>query len=153
MDGHAEVRFSSCVRGVFERLVLRTEGGGLRHLRIGDELDRQEGVPKQGRSLQSCDGSLLTLVRKLAVCKSGITQKELLEAAVVSSGGNGKRYLKELEQCGFIRKFTSFGKRKRDAQYQLIDCFTLFHLKFLEGESYPDEHYWQHSVNSPRVNA
>ena len=58
-----------------------------------------------------------------------------------ASGGNGKCYLEELEQCGFIRKFTFFGKRKRDAQYQLIDCFTLFHLKFLEGESYPDEHY------------
>ena len=50
-----------------------------------------------------------------------MTQKELLEAAGVSSGGNGKRYLEELEQSGFIRKFTSFGKRKRDAQYQLID--------------------------------
>ena len=98
-------------------------------------------------------GAHLALVRKLAECKGGMTQKGLLDAAGISSGGNGKRYLEELEQSGFIRKFTSFGKRKRDAQYQLIDCFTLFHLKFLDGESNPDEHYWQHAVNSPRVNA
>ena len=104
-------------------------------------------------SLFENGGAHLALVRKLAECKGGMTQKDLLEAAGISSGGNGKRYLEELEQSGFVRKFTSFGKRKRDAQYQLIDCFTLFHLKFLEGESNPDEHYWQHSVNSPRVNA
>ena len=104
-------------------------------------------------SLFENGGAHLALVRKLAECKSGMTQKELLEAAGVSSGGNGKRYLEELEQSGFIRKFTSFGKRKRDSQYQLIDNFTLFHLKFLAGESNPDERYWQHSVNSPKVNA
>ena len=104
-------------------------------------------------SLFENGGAHLALVRKLAECKGGMTQKGLLDAAGISSGGNGKRYLEELEQSGFIRKFTSFGKRKRDAQYQLIDCFTLFHLKFLDGESNPDEHYWQHAVNSPRVNA
>ena len=104
-------------------------------------------------SLFENGGAHLALVRKLAESKGGMTQKDLLEAAGISSGGNGKRYLEELEQSGFLRKFTSFGKRKRDAQYQLIDCFTLFHLKFLEGESNPDEHYWQHAVNSPRVNA
>ena len=104
-------------------------------------------------SLFENGGAHLALVRKLADFKGGMTQKDLLDAAGISSGGNGKRYLEELEQSGFVRKFTSFGKRKRDAQYQLIDCFTLFHLKFLEGESNPDEHYWQHSVNSPRVNA
>ena len=94
-------------------------------------------------------GTFLTALRKA----NGMTQKELLAAAGVSSGGNGKRYLEELEQSGFVRKFTSYGKRKRDSQYQLIDCFTLFHLKFIGGESNPDEQYWQHSVNSPKVNA
>ena len=104
-------------------------------------------------SLFENGGAHLRIVRKLAGCKSGMTQKDLLAAAGVSSGGNGKRYLEELEQSGFVRKFTSYGKRKRDSQYQLIDCFTLFHLKFIDGESNPDEHYWHHSVNSPKVNA
>ncbi len=104
-------------------------------------------------SLFETGGAHLRLVRVLAACKAGLTQKELLDAARISSGGNGKRYLEELEQSGFVRKFTSYGKQKRDSQYQLVDCFTLFHLKFLDGESNPDEHYWQHSVNSPTVNA
>ena len=104
-------------------------------------------------SLFENGGAHLRIVRELAGCKIGMTQKDLLAAAGVSSGGNGKRYLEELEQSGFVRKFTSYGKRKRDSQYQLIDCFTLFHLKFIDGESNPDEHYWHHSVNSPKVNA
>ena len=104
-------------------------------------------------SLFENGGAHLRIVRELAGCKSGMTQKDLLAAAGVSSGGNGKRYLEELEQSGFVRKFTSYGKRKRDSQYQLIDCFTLFHLKFIDGEPNPDEHYWHHSVNSPKVNA
>ena len=104
-------------------------------------------------SLFENGGAHLRIVRELAGCKSGMTQKDLLAAAGVSSGGNGKRYLEELEQSGFVRKFTSYGKRKRDSQYQLIDGFTLFHLKFIDGESNPDEHYWHHSVNSPKVNA
>ena len=104
-------------------------------------------------SLFENGGMHLKLIQELARHKNGMTQKELLAAAGVSSGGNGKRYLEELEQSGFVRKFTSYGKRKRDSQYQLIDCFTLFHLKFIGGESNPDEQYWQHSVNSPKVNA
>jgi len=104
-------------------------------------------------SLFENGGAHLRLVRKLAECKGGMTQKELLQAAGISSGGNGKRYLDELEQSGFVRKFTSYGKHKRDTQYQLIDCFTLFHLKFLDGKSNLDERFWQHSVNAPKVNA
>lgn len=104
-------------------------------------------------SLFENGGAHLKLVRELALHKSGMTQKELLAAVGISSGGNGKRYLDELEQSGFVRKFTAYGKRKRESQYQLVDCFTLFHLKFLDGESNPDERFWQHSSNSPKVNA
>jgi len=104
-------------------------------------------------SLFENGGAHLRLVRKLAERKGGMTQKELLLATGISSGGNGKRYLDELEQSGFVRKFTSYGKHKRDTQYQLIDCFTLFHLKFLDGKSNLDERFWQHSVNAPKVNA
>ena len=52
-----------------------------------------------------------------------------------------------------MRKFTAYGERKRESQYQLVDCFTLFHLHFLDGESNPDECFWLHSSNSPRVNS
>ena len=93
-----------------------------------------------------------TIVRALASVKSGMPRDALLSSCGMVKGGNATRYLDDLEACGFIRKFTAFGKRKRDALYQLMDNFTLFHMKFLDGESNPDEHFWQHSANQPSVN-
>ena len=104
-------------------------------------------------SLFGESASYETIVRALASVKSGVPRDELLKSCGMVKGGNATRYLDDLESCGFIRKFTAFGKRKRDALYQLIDNFTLFHMKFLDGESNPDEHFWQHSANQPSVNA
>lgn len=59
--------------------------------------------------------------------------------------------LEELESCGFIRKYYAFGMKKKNAVYQLIDCFTLFHFKFLQDEP-TDEHFWTNQINPPAVN-
>ena len=39
--------------------------------------------------------------------------------------------LEELEECGFIRSYVPYGKQENSIVYQLIDSFSLFHLKFL----------------------
>ena len=104
-------------------------------------------------SLFGESASYETIVRALASVKSGISRDALLGACGMVKGGNATRYLSDLEACGFIRKFTAFGRRTRDSLYQLIDNFTLFHLKFVDGESNPDEQFWQHSANQPSVNA
>ena len=41
-----------------------------------------------------------------------------------------------------------FGKAKRDVLYQLVDAFSLFHLKFAESNQYQDPQYWTHSLNT-----
>lgn len=93
------------------------------------------------------------IARALSKVKSGVEKGEILKSIGLEKGGNAKRYLDDLERCGFIRKYTAFGKKSRDAQYQLIDNLTLFHLKFIDGESNPDEHFWSHSTLSPALNA
>ena len=62
------------------------------------------------------------------------------------------RILDALEQSGFIRRYTAYGKKKQNSQFQLIDSFTLFHLKFIDGESNHDEHFWSHSTIGPALN-
>lgn len=99
---------------------------------------------------ESC--AYIEIVKTLAKVKGGQSAGELMKGARLSKGGNVKRYFEDLEQCGFIRKYTSFGKKKRDAQYQLIDNFSLFHLKFLEDESNHDEHFWQHGTATSLLN-
>ena len=55
--------------------------------------------------------------------------------------------LEELEQCGFIRKYSAFDKKKKDALFQLIDNYTLFYYKFIR-ESDGDADFWMHPLNS-----
>ena len=93
------------------------------------------------------------IVRVLAARSCGMTFGDVLAASGLSKGGGALRLLDALEQSGFIRRYTALGKKKQDAQFQLIDNFTLFHLKFIDGESNPDENFWSHATIGPTLNA
>ena len=88
----------------------------------------------------------MKIVRALARKHGGMTYGEILSEAKMKKGGVSLRILDALEQSGFIRRFTAYGKKRQDAQYQLVDNFAYFHLKFLDGESNQDEHFWQHAT-------
>ena len=92
------------------------------------------------------------IVRALASRACGMTCGEMLSATGLKKGGTLLRILDALEQSGFIRRYTSYGKKKQDSQFQLVDNFSLFHLKFIDGESNPDEQFWSHSTIGPALN-
>ena len=94
----------------------------------------------------------MKIVRALSGHACGMTCGEILSATGMKKGGGVLRMLDALEQSGFIRRYTAFGKKKQDAQSQLVDNFSLFHLKFLDGESNPDEHFWSHATIGPVLN-
>ena len=51
-----------------------------------------------------------------------------------------------------MRRYRAYGKKQRDALYQLVDNFTLFHYKFLaDGDK--DEFFWEHMTDSGLHNA
>ena len=75
----------------------------------------------------------VAIVTALGAKGDGLTRDELLSASGLADGGRSGRYLEELEECGFIRRFQAMGMRTKGAVYQLVDCFTLFYLNFCEG--------------------
>ncbi len=89
------------------------------------------------------------MVEVLARRGIGMTREDLLKGLKISDGGKISKCLEELEQCGFVRSYTAFGKKKRDALFQLIDSLALFHLRFVAGESNPDENFWSNTALSP----
>lgn len=93
-------------------------------------------------SLFNAEERYLKIVETLAKKKMGLTLSELALAVNNSKGGGFSKQLEELEQCGFIRRYTNWNKKKREAIFQLIDNFTLFHFSFLANESNPDPHFW-----------
>ena len=93
----------------------------------------------------------LKIVETLGSKKVGMTREELINNSGIENSGDLTKKLDELENCGFIRKYRAFGNKAKNSVYQLIDCFTLFYLKFLK--EYPsDEHFWTNKINDPAIN-
>ncbi len=92
------------------------------------------------------------IVTALATKKCGMSRGEVSNASRVENSGSLSRYLKVLEQCGFIRKFSEIGKKTKGALYQLIDNFTLFHFRFIAENRSNDPHFWS-SMTDSRVHS
>ena len=90
----------------------------------------------------------LKVINVLGSKKVGMPRTDLLDELKLSSGANVTRMLEDLEECGFIRRYNAFGKKRNDAIYQLIDNFTLFYFKFMKDNRGDDEHFWSHSYLS-----
>ncbi|SEP82789.1 hypothetical protein SAMN02910369_00674 [Lachnospiraceae bacterium NE2001] len=91
----------------------------------------------------------LAILKKLSKHKEGLTRSDISKEAEIGGGSVLTKDLLELEECGFIRKFTNFTKNENDSLYQLIDPFTLFAIEFLEHKKFDS---WNEYINSPGYN-
>ena len=89
----------------------------------------------------------VSIVTALGTCKIGMTRDELAKNSRQKLNGRFSDRLLELEQCGFIRKYTIPGRITRDAVYQLMDNFTLFYFKFMHGRNVSVDE-WAHVSQS-----
>lgn len=96
--------------------------------------------------------SHLAVITALAKKKTGMLRNEILADTGLSDNESFSRVMKELEQCGFIRKYYCLGKKSKDATYQLIDNFTLFHFNFMMENTNLNNHFWSSQQNSPLHN-
>lgn len=64
------------------------------------------------------------------------TRAELERREAIGGGQPLTKALRELEQCGFLRKHRDFTKAKNGEVYQLVDPFSLFHLCFIEPNEF-----------------
>ena len=94
------------------------------------------------RSLFRNPDGHMAVIEALAAKRSGLSREEILKGSKLTDGGGFTRIIRELEQCGFIRRYVGFGKKQRDALYQLIDPFTFFHLRFIKNCNTGDSPFW-----------
>lgn len=92
----------------------------------------------------------LEIIKALAGAKNGKTRKELTEIKAIGGGSTLTEDLLELEQCGFIRKYSNYTKPVNGQYYQLMDPFVLFHLRFLQPRR---TNSWMEYIHSPSYNA
>ena len=79
---------------------------------------------------------------------AGLTREEIASGVGIAESGTLTRYLEELEQCGFVRKYSVLGKKNKGAVFQLIDSYTLFHFKVLVAAEGKGEHFLASSADS-----
>ncbi|WP_247235706.1 ATP-binding protein [Telluribacter sp. SYSU D00476] len=95
----------------------------------------------------------LSIVKALAMKAKGLTRDEIIRAAKLTSAGSTTRLLDELEESGFIRKYSPYGKKSRNSLYQLVDFYTLFYLRFIQDTSLNEQYNWISMLDTPKYRA
>lgn len=101
------------------------------------------------RSLFNKHERHIAIIEALAQKAKGLSRKDLSAASGLANGGRFTRILNELEQCGFIKKYLPFGKKKKGSLYQLIDQYSLFYLKFVKDSKAVGEGVWMTKFDQP----
>lgn len=91
----------------------------------------------------------IAVIEALAKKAKGLKRDELIARSKLPGGGSLTRILQELEESDFIRRYRSFGKKEKDALYQLVDLYTLFYLRFIAHTDPDDENFWLNALESP----
>jgi len=85
----------------------------------------------------------VAIIRALSRRKCGLMRDEIICAAETPGNGKLTEMLKVLEQCDFIRSYSPPSGGKHERVFQLIDNFTLFYFRFIEGNENPPSDFWR----------
>lgn len=88
----------------------------------------------------------MAILEMLSKNKDGLTRTELSKEESIGGGSILTKDLKELEECGVIRKYQNYVKGENEFFYQLIDPFTLFSIRFMQDKSLDS---WSTYINTP----
>ena len=93
------------------------------------------------------------IVRALSTKNKGLSRSELTKMSGLPSGGSLTNMLDELEESGFITRYTPFNKKSRDTLYRLSDFYSLFYLRFIEENTNYEEGVWTNAIDHPAQRA
>ena len=95
------------------------------------------------------DAALYQRVVELLSQKArGMTREEIKKNLKIQDGGALSVVLDNLCSCDFTVRYHGYGKKERDAVYQLRDLYALFYLRFVRNSG-GDENQWSHAIDNP----
>ena len=92
------------------------------------------------------------VVKLLNGKRDGMTREEI-EKATGMDKSVLSIVLKNLERSDFILCYSQFGNKTRRSIYRLVDFYTLFYYRFIDGFNTQDETWWSHNYTSPAIEA
>ena len=95
----------------------------------------------------------IKVVTTLSSKLKGLTRDEIIRDSGLASGGGLTQILNELEICGFIRAYPNYLMDDNLCIYQLVDPFSLFYLRFINGKRPKNPRFWTSNLDSPSLSA
>ena len=96
-------------------------------------------------TLFSNSDSHIKIVEALSRKRGGLTRSEIIQKTGLPANGALSKMLNNLESSGFIRVANFYGKKKKDALFQLSDYYTAFYFRYIKDNYGKDEHYWSNA--------
>jgi uncharacterized protein len=91
----------------------------------------------------------INIVKALATKPMGLSRNQIIKTCKLQTGGTATTLLEELSTGGFITAYIPFGKKAKDAIYKLTDEYSLFYLKFMEGNKQGGKGTWLQLSDTP----
>jgi predicted AAA+ superfamily ATPase len=85
----------------------------------------------------------ILIIKTLADKWAGMSRQEIILKSKFNDGGGLTKVLDELEASSFIMKVPTFGTKQKKFTYRLIDEYSLFYLKFIDGKTLTGKYSWQ----------
>jgi uncharacterized protein len=89
----------------------------------------------------------IAIIETLAKYPYGLTRYQISEYSKIGNGGTFSRILEQLIDCGFVKVLNPFGKKTKDAVYRIIDFYSIFYIKFIQGNVSDRTNVWQNLSN------
>lgn len=93
------------------------------------------------------------VIKAIASKSSGLTRDDIIRKTGLPNAGSTTRILQELEESGFLNKFSPYGKKERNSLYQLTDNYPLFYFKFLRDIGKDQNASWITHFDTPAYRA
>ena len=101
------------------------------------------------RTLFSNSDQYIKVVEALSEKRGGLSRNELIEKIKNPANGTLTMILKNLVSSGFVRVSCYYGRKKKDALYQLADYYSAFYFRYIREQYGRDEHFWSNSIDNP----
>lgn len=122
-----------------------------------DEAVFRENAPLKGEferlfnTLFTHSDKYIKIVRMLSGRNYGFTRAEISQKTGISVGGGLTVCLEKLAEADFVEAYRPVFSATREDYYRLKDCFCIFWLRFVDGKTGKDSHFWQNNSTAKKI--
>lgn len=90
----------------------------------------------------------VAIVEALSEKQGGLTRNEISAKSKIPNGGDLSKMLGNLVLSGFVVINDFYGRKKKEALYQLADYYTMFYFRYIKNHYGKDECFWTNSIDN-----